>query len=324
MRKKVLIIGYGSISKKLLKVLRHYKNLDLAILRTSIKKKGNNKNKFFFKLQDAIKFKPNYVLICSSANLHSYYFKKFKNFQNNIFVEKPLILKQEEIKIFKSYGFNFMVGYFLRFHPAVIYLKKYIQKNLSKLRMVNLEVGYDVRQWRPGRSIKNTVSTNKKLGGGTLFELSHEVDIITWFIGFPNQIYCENNKISNLNIDVEDVTKLIFNYKNKRIIASLNLDFIQKKYSRNMKLIFDDKILTYDFVKNKVFIYKNKTIKKVQFKSGFNKAYEKQIDFFIKKFSKKKRNYHFNVSNQITSIKLSNLLIKCKVSNKLNKKIRFN
>ena len=84
--------------------------------------------------------------------------------------------------------------------------------------MVNLEVGYDVRQWRPGRSIKNTVSTNKKLGGGTLFELSHEVDIITWFIGFPNQIYCENNKISNLNIDVEDVTKLIFNYENKKLL----------------------------------------------------------------------------------------------------------
>ena len=55
-----------------------------------------------------------------------------------------------------------MVGYFLRFHPAVIYLKKYIQKNLSKLRMVNLEVGYDVRQWRPGRSIKNTVSKTRE------------------------------------------------------------------------------------------------------------------------------------------------------------------
>ena len=323
MKKKVLIIGYGSISKKLIKVLRPHKNLNIAILRTNIKKKEKNGFNFFLHLKEAIKFRPNYVFICCPANSHSYYFEKFKKFDNNIFIEKPLLFRPNDIQIFKNYNFNFVVGYFLRFHPAAIYLKKYIKKNLSKLRMINLEVGYDVRKWRPKRSLKNTVSVNKKLGGGTLLELSHEIDLVTWFIGYPNQIYCENNKISKLNIDVEDVTRLILYYKNKKIIANLNLDFIQKKYSRNIKIIFDDTVLNYDFVENKIHIFKEKLIKKVKFNSSLDKAYKNQIEFFINKFSRNKRNYKFDHSNQNSSIELSKLLFKLKQSNKLKRKIKF-
>ena len=112
MKKKVLIIGYGSISKKLIKVLRPHKNLNIAILRTNIKKKEKNGFNFFLHLEEAIKFRPNYVFICCPANSHSYYFEKFKKFDNNIFIEKPLLFRPNDIQIFKNYNFNFVVGYF--------------------------------------------------------------------------------------------------------------------------------------------------------------------------------------------------------------------
>ena len=87
MKKKVLVVGYGSISKKLVKLLNKRKNLDIAILRTKIKKKEKEKLNFLFKISEAVKFNPKYIFICCSANLHAYYFKKFKNLNANIFIE---------------------------------------------------------------------------------------------------------------------------------------------------------------------------------------------------------------------------------------------
>ena len=126
MKKKILIIGYGSISRKLVKLLNKNNNLEIAVLRTKLKIKENKKINFFFELRHAINFKPQYVFICCPVNLHSYYFEKFKNLKNNIFIEKPLLFRENEIEKFKKYKANVQVGYFLRFHPAIIYLKKYI------------------------------------------------------------------------------------------------------------------------------------------------------------------------------------------------------
>jgi len=167
-------------------------------------------------LRHSINFKPQYVFICCPVNLHSYYFEKFKNLKNNIFIEKPLLFRENEIEKFKKYKANVQVGYFLRFHPAIIYLKKYIKKNLSKLRMINLEVGFDVRKWRPKRNLNKTVTVNSRMGGGALLELSHELDLVTWFIGYPNQIYCDNERISKLNLNVEDISRIILFYKKKK------------------------------------------------------------------------------------------------------------
>ena len=44
MKKKVLVVGYGSISKKLVKLLNKRKNLDIAILRTKKLRKKKKKN----------------------------------------------------------------------------------------------------------------------------------------------------------------------------------------------------------------------------------------------------------------------------------------
>ncbi len=322
MKKKVLVVGYGSISKKLVKLLNKRKNLDIAILRTKIKKKEKEKLNFLFKISEAVKFNPKYIFICCSANLHAYYFKKFKNLNANIFIEKPLVTKTSEIGILKKYKYEVIVGYFLRFHPAAIYIKKFIQKNITKVRIVNLEVGYDLRKWRPDRALDTTVSVNKKLGGGALFELSHEIDLATWFLGFPDQIFCSNFKISKLKMNTEDVSRIILNYNRKKIIANLNLDLIQKKYSRNIKVICDEKVLFYDFSNNLLQIDNGKNIKRVKFKTNFAITYKNQINFFIDKFSRAKKSNNV-VSDLSSSLRLSNLIFHLMKSNKLKKRIKF-
>ena len=78
MIKKLLIIGFGSIGRKYHDLIRNnYNKIDLRVLRTKLKKEKTLI--FFFNLNDAIKFNPDTVLICSSADKHYFYLKKNSN-----------------------------------------------------------------------------------------------------------------------------------------------------------------------------------------------------------------------------------------------------
>lgn len=320
MQKKILIIGYGSIGRKLFQVLPK-KKYNIFILRTKKKAEKKTNKQIFPKIKDAIDFQPNYIFICSSANLHYYYFKKFKHISAKIFIEKPLTIKKNELKLFKKYKLNFLTGYFLRFHPPLIYLRKIIRNKINKIKNVNFEVGFDIKKWRPSRKLYSTVSVNKKLGGGALFELSHEIDLATWMLGFPDEIFCDQQKLTNLRDNIDDSTKIIMNYNLKKISSLISLDFIQSSYCRKIKIILENEVINYDFRKNYITRSKNNKDKKFFFKASQLDSYKNQIHFFLNKFNYKKK--YKNISDLKSSLKLSSLLFQLIKSNKLNKKIKF-
>ena len=123
---KILILGYGSIGKKHFKIIKNnFKNYQLFIV---------SKRKIFVKgaqilntLGEAKKIKLDYVIISSEPNDHFNQLKFFeKNFKNiKILVEKPVFNKEKKLKIKNNKVF---VGYNLRFHPVIIYLKNFKKK----------------------------------------------------------------------------------------------------------------------------------------------------------------------------------------------------
>ena len=121
MIKKVLIVGSGSIQKTHMKVLRL---IDKNIIIHTIPTRKNLKNE----LKKLKKFNPEYIVICSPSSFHYRHFLFIeKNFQNKIvLIEKPLFIKFYSIG--KNLNNKYFVGYNLRFHPVIIYLKKFLQK----------------------------------------------------------------------------------------------------------------------------------------------------------------------------------------------------
>ena len=68
---------------------------------------------------------------------------------------------------------NYYVGYNLRFHPVILFLKK-IFKN-KKIFSINITSHSYLPKWRK-IDYRKSVSAKKKLGGGILLELSLEFD----------------------------------------------------------------------------------------------------------------------------------------------------
>ena len=281
---KILIIGFGSIGEKhYFNIKKILPNAEIAVLRTSQKKKKNYKIKFLFRLKDALKFNPNKVLICSPSNKHAFYFSKFKNLKCELFIEKPLLANKNDLKYFENYKKNVLVGYFLRQHPTILYLKKILKKKIHKVRHVNFEVGYDLKKWRKNRDYKSTVSAKKELGGGAFLELSHELDLATWIFGYPTEIFCSKKKYSNLKINTDDISEIYLNFPKKKMSVLIHVDLIQKSYSRNIKIILDDETIYFNFNKNTLYRDNGYKVKKIKYYTNNNLLLKKQTKIFLYK-----------------------------------------
>ena len=319
-RKKILFIGSENI------VYRHIFNInslikaDIRILKRSNSPIHKNLRKFKFikTFKEAKKFNPDISFICSPASHHISDFEKLKNFCKTFFIEKPLSSKKMNYKKFlkeanKKY---IQIGYMLTFSPVLKYLKNIIkEKKFGNLYHVRCYVGQNLTQWRPGKKYFQSVSAKKELGGGPLYELSHEIEYCLDIFGLPHSVHCKNFKFSQLKINVDDISSITLYYKN--FFVDLTLDFLNHVKKRNIELKFENANLYGDLFKNKLKIEAKKRSKNINFPSKFNTMYKAQIKYFLKNDNIRKRN---KLINSINTLKIINLL---KKSNALNKILKL-
>ena len=116
MVKKILIIGRGSISSKHILALKLISK-KFKIINISSRKFNNNyaKQNFF-----------DIIVICSPSSFHYKHMQIVEqNFKDiKVLIEKPLFDKFYKIKT--KMKNKYFVGYNLRFHPVINFLKKKI------------------------------------------------------------------------------------------------------------------------------------------------------------------------------------------------------
>src|SRR6218665_2133313 len=160
-------------------------------------------------LQQALAFMPDAVLVSSPASEHVANARPFVQRNLPIFLEKPLAARSADLGDFPalcraSSGFT-MVGYVLRFLPALHAIRQALRDGLlGQVHTARAEVGQSLPDWRPGSDYRQGVSSQQRLGGGALLELSHEIDYATWLFGWPQSLQCSRARLSPLEIDVED------------------------------------------------------------------------------------------------------------------------
>ena len=179
---------------------------------------------------------------------------------------------------------RYYVGYNLRFHPVIIFLKNFLKN--KKIFSINLISHSYLPNWRK-IDYRKSVSAKKKLGGGALLELSHEIDYLRWIFGEIKIFYSFNKKVSKLGINTDDILTLVGRIE-KKTFFSLNINFFSKIQCREIKVDGNNFSLKANLLENKIVIVKNKdlTIKKFS-KTSINDTYKSQLqEIFSKKISK--------------------------------------
>ncbi len=276
-KERILIVGSGSIAKRHFEIARSFKrNAEIKFLSLH----GASEIQSSLLISDkksAIDFQPNIAIIANASSSHVEVSNLLLNDGINLLIEKPIsnnlmgvyeLIEKSECK--KSV---LMVGYNLRFLDSLIFFKKMLDEGIvGKPLIVKSEIGHFLPNWRKEIDYKNSVSAQKKLGGGVLLELSHAIDYLDWLFGSIEWVRATLSQQSSLAIDVEDSAVLTFginNPKNNNLVATLHMDFIRHDPQRSCLVIGESGSLKWDGMKQEVSIYEAGTsLWRVIFSSG--------------------------------------------------------
>lgn len=243
---KILIIGYGSIGKRHEEVLSGFHDIHSIDIVT--KQTLDDKTTFLSLEEVADLDAYDYFVIASETNKH-YEQLKFldsKVSQKLIFCEKPLFETTKELKIENN---KVVVGYVLRFHPLLQQLREFLQD--ETILSVHINCGQYLPTWRPGCDYRVSYSAKKEEGGGVLLDLSHEIDYLQWLSGKIEELKSYQVKISDLDIDSDDLTTFIGKTETGAIV-NVSVDYISKIIRRELLINTLENSYSLDFIANKL------------------------------------------------------------------------
>jgi predicted dehydrogenase len=273
---EILVIGAGSIGR------RHIKNLnllgydDIDVVDISDANLGYAEKNFKIKetfndFKDVLSFKSYDIgFILTPPFYHIPMALELARKGMDLFIEKPISHNLEHvdelINAKEENNLVVMVGYNQRFNFGLRKLKSYVEKGtLGKIYYIRAEFGQYLPDWRPWQDYRKSYTAIKELGGGILLDGSHEIDYVMWLANSKvKEVKTIYDKVSDLEINVEDIAEMIFRFENN-IIASIHLNMIERGYNRYCEVvgkkgcirwIFKDNILEFYDGKSKELIIK--------------------------------------------------------------------
>jgi predicted dehydrogenase len=238
----VAVVGAGSIGsrhQRILKQLGHQVSVVSA----------NSPNAEFKSLSDALERQSfDYVVIASQTSQHFHDFSTLirNKFKDRVLIEKPMFEKPHQLK---SNLFSFAaVGYNLRFHPAIIWLKDTLPK-LGQISSANFYVGQFLPTWRPDTDYRKSSSAQDTSGGGVLRDLSHELDLAQNLFGDWQRLTAIGGKFSELEITTDDTFSILMS-ATKCNVVSVHLNYLDQIKQRNITINGNNGTISVDLVGN--------------------------------------------------------------------------
>jgi len=314
--KKILFFGLGSIGTRHLKLLKKNYNFKIYAYRTS-KRKTLPDITNIYNLDEALKIKPDFVFITNPTHLHiETALMCLKAGIKNLFIEKPISNSLDNLDFFLEEVENkkavVYVAYNLRHNPVLKKLKTLTEERIKDIFYVESICRSYLPKWRPNRDYREIYSSKKEMGGGVILDLSHEFDYNEWLFGKIISINGTYGKISDLDIDSEDICDVIIKFKN-RIIGKVHLDYFSRSNERIIKIFTPSEEIITDLLNNNIRIINDKDEYIETFEFEIDSVYEQQLQYYLDGVE--------NNSNEISNLKeakeLLETLLKFKNQNKI-------
>ncbi len=175
------------------------------------------------------------VIVATSASTHFKVAKKCLLSGKHVFVEKPLCLHVKDVKelnkIAKEKHKKIMVGHLLEYHPAVNYLKDFIESG----KLGNVYYIYSQR-----------VNLGKiRYDENALWSLApHDISVILYLLN-EEPVSVSARGEYYLQKDLEDVVFLNLQFKNKRM-ANIHLSWLDPHKIRKITVVGSKKMVAFD------------------------------------------------------------------------------
>lgn len=268
MTENYLVVSLGSIGRRHLQNLRRLRpQARVGVLRLTADVPAavpEVADAVFRSMHEALAFAPAAAIVCSPASTHLPVARALVQAGVALLVEKPIAHEStgldELLALARERGVPLMTAYNLRFLPSLTETRRLVLSGaIGQVLGVRAEVGQYLPDWRPAARYQDSVSAREDLGGGTLLELSHEIDYVTWILGTPARVHACGGRYGALEINVEDMVSLGLEYEQPRMLANIHLDFLQRAASRTCKFIGAEGTLVWDGIAETIALYRADT-----------------------------------------------------------------
>ena len=241
---KFLIAGYGSIGRRHMRNLIELGQNDIILLRSHKSTLPEDEIKGIpveTSIEAALAHNPDGVIIANPTALHMDIAIAAANAGCAVFMEKPLSDSLERMpelrEALKKNGERFQMGFQFRFHPGLATLKELLDNDaIGTPYSFRAEWGEYLPGWHPWEDYRQSYSARKDLGGGVLLTLSHPLDYIRWLFGDPKWIWGMNGKISELELETDDIAEIGLKMANG-LVGTIHLDYYSRPTRNGLEVI---------------------------------------------------------------------------------------
>ena len=279
---KIAFVGLGSIATRHLKNVHAYlaaqgDSCEVDLYRSSMGRPLTEELQPLvaasYLYSDPIPAKRKYdvVFVTNPTSMHYETVRRFASHTSSFFIEKPVFDSTEvDENVFKTIeGIPSYVACPLRYNAVLQYVKNTF--DLSEVYSARAISSSYLPDWRPGHDYRNTYSAHKDMGGGASMDLIHEWDYLTWLFGMPTECLHLISKVSNLEIDSDDLA--IYIGRNDRTTFELHLDYFGRQTLRTLDLFSANDTIHCDLIAGTVSSLKSmKTVKLESERNAFQMA----------------------------------------------------
>lgn len=252
---KFLFVGLGSISSKHIKDLAKIVQergitSEITVIRRKIGEIAQDLTPYCIKqiteLDDTVY---DVAFITNPTNLHYHSLYQLQGKSKFYFIEKPIF--ETTGYDLKSLGINENNSYVacpMRHTGTYKKLKEIVgHKHVFNARIICSSY---LPEWRPSIDYRKNYSAVKALGGGVTLDLIHELDYMVGLFGFPEKVMNVHGKYSELEIDSDDLSVYIAQYKDK--ICEVHLDYFGRNVRRTAEVFTQEGTYIADFIAEKI------------------------------------------------------------------------
>lgn len=251
---KALILGIGSAGQ------RHMRNLAslvpgvrfLAVRKDGAPNAATRKfsAEVFATIPAALREAPDMAVVATPSACHREALELLVRAKVPFYVEKPVATSAEGLRALLAQadaaGLATTVGCNLRHLPSLQTMRKLIHEGVcGRIVRAHLECGQWLPDWRPATDYRQSYSARRRLGGGVLLDLIHEIDIARWFFGEFDRVDAHHGRFSDLEIETEDVACVLLSRREGPVVT-VALDYVARSPVRQYRVIGTQGTLEWD------------------------------------------------------------------------------
>jgi predicted dehydrogenase len=260
---RFLIAGYGSIGRRHMRNLLALGEKDIVLYRTKHSTLPEDELQGFpveTDLEAALAHKPKAVIIANPTALHLDVAIPAAKAGCHVLMEKPISSTLNNVDILKdallTSGVQLLMGFQFRFHPGLQRIINELKDGaIGRPLSFRADWGEYLPGWHPWEDYTKSYSARSDLGGGVTLTLCHPLDYMRWIFGEVKEVWGTTAKLSDLEIQVEDVAEIGLRFESG-VIGSVHLNYYQQPPVHRLEIVGTEGTLRWDNADGAVYEYR--------------------------------------------------------------------